>query len=150
MRRDYCQGTQRSSSWIGVYSGNPPSSHPCRPSTQRRQSITGGDRSLGSLADSARRASSWRGEAPGDHAYEGKYAGRRRRCRAGERQGPGDAPELSRISNKRPRSGGNLGLRVHGRQDRLAVHHASAFKNVESETTLSEEESIFLMLYEDP
>jgi hypothetical protein len=37
---------------------------------------------------------------------------------AGERQvlkGPDEAPELSRISNRRPESGGDLGLRVHGR-----------------------------------
>jgi hypothetical protein len=72
---------------------------------------------------------------------------------AGERQvlkGPGEAPELSRISNRRPGSGGDLGLRVHGRRDWLAVHHASALKDVESELALSEEESIDLMLYGDP
>jgi hypothetical protein len=36
----------------------------------------------------------------------------------GERQvleGPSEAPEVSRISNKRPGLGGDLGLRVHGR-----------------------------------
>jgi hypothetical protein len=46
----------------------------------------------------------------------------------GERQvleGPGEAPKLSRISSRRPGSGGDLGLRVHGRRDRLAVRHAS-------------------------
>jgi hypothetical protein len=38
--------------------------------------------------------------------------------RAGEHQvleGPGEAPELSWISNRRLRSGGDLGLCVHGR-----------------------------------
>jgi hypothetical protein len=72
---------------------------------------------------------------------------------AGERQvlkGPDEAPELSRISNRRPGSGGDLGLRVHRHRDRLAVHHASTLKDVESELALSEEESIDLMLYEDP
>jgi hypothetical protein len=72
---------------------------------------------------------------------------------AGERQvleGPGEAPELTRISNKMPESGGDLGLRVHRRRDRLAVHHASALKDNESKLVLSEEESIGLMLYEDP
>jgi hypothetical protein len=71
----------------------------------------------------------------------------------GERQvlnGPGEAPELSWISNRKPGSDGDLGLRVHGRQDRLAVHHASALKDVENELALSEEESIDLMLYGDP
>jgi hypothetical protein len=73
--------------------------------------------------------------------------------RAGERQvlkGPGEASELRWISNRRPESGGDLGLRVHGRRDRLAIHHASALKDVESELALSEEESIDLMLYGDP
>jgi hypothetical protein len=72
---------------------------------------------------------------------------------AGERRvlkGPGEAPELSRISNRRPKSGRDLGLRVHGRRDRLAVHHASVLKDVESELVLSKEESIDLMLYGDP
>jgi hypothetical protein len=71
----------------------------------------------------------------------------------GERQvlkGPGEVPELSRISNRRPRSGCDLGLRVHGHRDRLAVHHASVLKDVESELALSVEESIDLMLYGDP
>jgi hypothetical protein len=38
--------------------------------------------------------------------------------RAGKRQvleGPSEAPELSRISNRWPRSDGDLGLRVHKR-----------------------------------
>jgi hypothetical protein len=71
----------------------------------------------------------------------------------GERQvlkGSDEAPELSRISNRRPESGGDLGLCVHGRRDRLAVHHASVLKDIESELALSEEESIDLMLYRDP
>jgi hypothetical protein len=71
----------------------------------------------------------------------------------GERQilkGSDVAPELSRISNRRPGSGGDLGLCVHGRRDRLAVHHASALKDIENELALSEEESIDLMLYRDP
>jgi hypothetical protein len=71
---------------------------------------------------------------------------------AGERQvleGPGEAPELSRTSNRRPKSGGGLGLCVHRRRDQLAVHHASTLKDVESELALGEEESICLMLYGD-
>jgi hypothetical protein len=39
---------------------------------------------------------------------------------------------------------------VHGHQDRLVVHHASALKDIESELALNEEEFICLMLYEDP
>jgi hypothetical protein len=73
--------------------------------------------------------------------------------KAGERQvleGPGEAPKLSQISNRRPESGGDLGLHIHGRRDPLAVHHASALKDVESELALSKEESICLMLYEEP
>jgi hypothetical protein len=73
--------------------------------------------------------------------------------KAGERQvlkGPGEASELRRISNRRPGSGGDLGLHVHGRRDWLAIHHASALKDVEIELALSEEESIDLMLYGDP
>jgi hypothetical protein len=84
-------------------------------------------------------------------------------------KGPGETPELSRISNRRPGSGGDLGLRVHGHRDRLVVHHTrdlglrvhghrdrlvvhhtSALKDVESELALSKEESICLMLYIDP
>jgi hypothetical protein len=62
----------------------------------------------------------------------------------------GEAPELSWISNRRPKSGGELGLRVHERRYRLAIHHASALKDVKSELALSEEESIDLMLYGAP
>jgi hypothetical protein len=72
---------------------------------------------------------------------------------AGERQvleGLGEAPELSQISNRRPRSGGDFDLHVYGRQDQLVVHHASTLKDIESELVLSEEESIRLMLYGDP
>jgi hypothetical protein len=65
-------------------------------------------------------------------------------------EGPDEAPELSRISNMRPGSGGDLGLHVHGRRDRLAVHHTNTLKDIESELVLSEEESIGLMLYGDP
>jgi hypothetical protein len=65
-------------------------------------------------------------------------------------EGPSEAPELSRISNRRPESGGDLGLCVHGRRDRLVVHHASALKDVESKLVLSEEEFIDLMLYGHP
>jgi hypothetical protein len=73
--------------------------------------------------------------------------------RAGERQvleGSGEAPEVSRISNRRPGLSEDLGLRVHWRRNRLAVHHASSLKNIESKLTLSEEESASLMLYENP
>jgi hypothetical protein len=73
--------------------------------------------------------------------------------RAGECQvlaGPGKAPEVSRISNRRPRFGGDLGLRVHRCRNRFAVHHASSLKNIESKLTLSEEESASLMFYGDP
>jgi hypothetical protein len=65
-------------------------------------------------------------------------------------EGVSEAPELGRISNKRPRSGGDLGLRIHRHRDQLAVHHASALNDVKSELGLSEEESICLMLYGDP
>jgi hypothetical protein len=71
----------------------------------------------------------------------------------GERQGlegPDEAPELSWISNMRPGSGGDLGLLVHRRRGQLAVHHSSTLKDVNSELSLSEEESICLMLYRDP
>jgi hypothetical protein len=64
--------------------------------------------------------------------------------------GSDEAPEPSRISNRRPESGRDLGLRVHGHRDRLLVHHASTLKDVESELALSAEESICLMLYRDP
>jgi hypothetical protein len=65
-------------------------------------------------------------------------------------KGLSEASKLSRISNRRLGSGRDLGLRVHGHRDWLAVHHASALKDAESELALSEEESISLMLYEDP
>jgi hypothetical protein len=65
-------------------------------------------------------------------------------------EGPDEAPKLSLLSNRRPRSGRDLVLCVHGHRDWLAVHHASALKDVESELTLSEEEYICLMLYGDP
>jgi hypothetical protein len=71
----------------------------------------------------------------------------------GERQvleGLDESPELSRISNRRPKSDKDLGLRVHGRRDRLAVYHASALKDIESELALSVEESISMMMYRDP
>jgi hypothetical protein len=72
--------------------------------------------------------------------------------RAGERQilkGPGETSELSWINNRRPKSGGDLGLRIHGHLDWLTVHHASLLKDVQSELALSKEESIDLMLYGD-
>jgi hypothetical protein len=65
-------------------------------------------------------------------------------------EGPSEAPKLSRISNRRPESGRDLGLRVHGRWDQLVVHHANALKDVESKLVLSEEEFIDLMLYGHP
>jgi hypothetical protein len=65
-------------------------------------------------------------------------------------EGPGECLEPSQIINRWPGSGRDLVLRVHGHWDQLAVHHASALKNIESELALSEEESIGLMLYEDP
>jgi hypothetical protein len=66
------------------------------------------------------------------------------------REGSDEARELSRISNRRPKSGGDLGMCVHRRQDRLAVHHTNALNDDESKLVLSEEESINLMLYGDP
>jgi hypothetical protein len=72
---------------------------------------------------------------------------------AGERQvleGPGETPKVSWVSNRRPRLGRDLGMRVHWRQNWLAVHHTSSLKNIESKLTLSEEESASLMLYGDP
>jgi hypothetical protein len=72
---------------------------------------------------------------------------------AGECQvlkGLNEAPKLSWISNRTPKSGRDFGLCVHGRQDWLAVHHASALKNIKSKLALSEKESIGLMLYGDP
>jgi hypothetical protein len=71
---------------------------------------------------------------------------------AGERQVlevPNEAPEVSQLSNRRPRLGEDLGLCVHWHQNRLAVHHASSLKNIESKLMLSEEEPICLMLYGD-
>jgi hypothetical protein len=71
---------------------------------------------------------------------------------AGERQvleGPSEAPEVSRISNMRSGLGGDLGLCVHRHRNRLAVHHVNSLKNIESKLTLSEEEIVRLMLYED-
>jgi hypothetical protein len=65
-------------------------------------------------------------------------------------KGLNEAPEPSWISNRRSESDGDLGLCVHGRRDRLAVHHASVLKDVKSELTLSEEEYISMMLYRDP
>jgi hypothetical protein len=72
---------------------------------------------------------------------------------AGERQvleGPNEAPEVSRISNRRLGLGGDFGMRVHWHRNWLAVYHASSLKNIESKLTLSEEESASLMLYGDP
>jgi hypothetical protein len=57
----------------------------------------------------------------------------------GERQvleGLSEALELSRISNGRLRSVGDLGLCVHRHRDRLAVHYASALKDIESKLVL--------------
>jgi hypothetical protein len=71
---------------------------------------------------------------------------------AGERQileGSGEATEMSRISNRRPELSGDLGLCVHWRRNRLAFHHASSLNNIESKLTLSEEEPVCLILYED-
>jgi hypothetical protein len=68
----------------------------------------------------------------------------------GERQvleGPNEAPEVSRISNKRPELDGDLRLHVHRHRNHLAVHNVSSLKNVDSKLTLSEEELISLILY---
>jgi hypothetical protein len=56
---------------------------------------------------------------------------------------------VSQISNMRPELGGDLSLCVQRRQNRLAIHHASSLKNIERTLTLSEEEPVHLMLYED-
>jgi hypothetical protein len=64
-------------------------------------------------------------------------------------EGPGEAPEVSRISNRRPELGGDLGLRIHRHRYRLTVHHASSLKNIESKLALSVKEPIHLMLYGD-
>jgi hypothetical protein len=72
--------------------------------------------------------------------------------RASERQvleGLGEDLELSQISNRRPGSGRDLGLRVHGHRYQLAIHHACALKDIESKLVLSDEQSICLMLYGD-
>jgi hypothetical protein len=72
--------------------------------------------------------------------------------RAGECQvleGPGEAPEVSWVSNRRPGLSGDLGLRVQWHRSWLAVHHTSSLKNIESKLTLNEEESASLMLYGD-
>jgi hypothetical protein len=68
---------------------------------------------------------------------------RKGECQVLER--PGEALEVSRISNRRLGLCGDLGLRVHWRQNRLAVHHASSLKNIESKLMLSEEEAVSLM-----
>jgi hypothetical protein len=65
-------------------------------------------------------------------------------------EGPSKAPELSWISNRRPRLSGDLGMCVHGRRNRLAVHHVSTLKDIKSKLALSEEELVRLMLYKDP
>jgi hypothetical protein len=62
-------------------------------------------------------------------------------------EGPGEAPKVSQISNRRLGFSGDLDLRVHWHRNRLVVHHACSLKNIESELTLSEEEPIRLMLY---
>jgi hypothetical protein len=43
-------------------------------------------------------------------------------------EGPDEAPKLSRISNRRPKTDRDLGLRFHERRDHLTVHHASALR----------------------
>jgi hypothetical protein len=65
-------------------------------------------------------------------------------------EAPDEALILTQISNRMPRSGGDLGLHVLRSQDRLTVRHASTLKDVEIKLALSEEESIGLMLYRDP
>jgi hypothetical protein len=44
---------------------------------------------------------------------------------------PREAPEVSQISNRRPRLGVDLGLCAHRYQNWLAVHHANSLKNIE-------------------
>jgi hypothetical protein len=71
---------------------------------------------------------------------------------AGERQvlkGPGEAPKVCQISNRRSRLSRDLGLCVHRCRNWLPVHHASSLKNIESKLTLVEEGSVHLMLYRD-
>jgi hypothetical protein len=60
-------------------------------------------------------------------------------------EGPDEAPKVSQISNRRPKLSGDLGMHVHQCQNRLAVHHANALKNIKSKLTLSEEEPVSLM-----
>jgi hypothetical protein len=57
-------------------------------------------------------------------------------------EGSGEAPEVSRISNRRPGLDGDLGMCVHRHRNRVTVHHASSLKNIESKLMLSEEESV--------
>jgi hypothetical protein len=64
-------------------------------------------------------------------------------------EGPDEASEVSRISNRRPGLDRDLGLHVYRRRNRLTVHHATSLKNIESKLMLSEEEPIHLMLYRD-
>jgi hypothetical protein len=61
----------------------------------------------------------------------------------------GEAPEVSQISNKRLGLGGDLGMHFHQHRNQLAIHHACSLKNIERKLTLSEEESVRLMLYGD-
>jgi hypothetical protein len=64
-------------------------------------------------------------------------------------EGPSEAPEVSQISNRRHKLGGDLGLCVHQCQNWLVVYHASLLKNMESKLTLIIEEPVRLMLYRD-
>jgi hypothetical protein len=64
-------------------------------------------------------------------------------------EGPGEAPKVSQISNRRPVLNGDLALHVHWHQNWLTVHHASPLQNVESKLTFSEDEPVSLMLYGD-
>jgi hypothetical protein len=68
---------------------------------------------------------------------------------AGEHQVLEDTSEahvLSRISNRRPRHGGDLGIYVHGCQNWLAIHHADVLKDVKSVLAMCEEELIWSLL----
>jgi hypothetical protein len=70
----------------------------------------------------------------------------------GERQvleDPSEAPEVSRMNNKRPKLDGDLCMCIYRRQNRLAVHHARSLRNIVSKLTLSEKELVHLMLYGD-
>jgi hypothetical protein len=53
---------------------------------------------------------------------------------------------VSQISNMRSGLDEDLCLHAHRRRNRLAVHHASSLKNIESKLTLSEEEPVCLIL----